>query len=603
MRSSPHLASGSSLTLTVLVAATLGCAIVGFTTTQYEDRRFVIERHAALQRALAELYAGGGDIDHFTGDQLHLIERYSGLRALRFGVSPITGGGREIQSLQDPQGRIIGWFSWMPDRGLIIMDRLWAFIGVASAALVFCAIGAVLDARRMARALARGAETTRKLASEDALTGLPNQRVMLERLDHLLGEPKGQRREQIVFVVIDLDGFREVKETVGRAGGEDVLRTLAARFRTVLPQQALLGRFGDDEFAVIAAVEDAGAAMGIVGALRASLSTPIVAGQVPAEQACHLSGCIGVALAPEDGTSAEQLARRAALAARAAKKDGRGVTRRFTFEIESNHSDRHFLLRELKAAISAEAFEVHYQPIVAAAGGAIIGVEALSRWNHAERGAIEPSKFISIAEQHGLMKELGAFVLRRALADAVRWPALFVAINLSPVQIHDPLLIELVGRIMAQIGIEPSRVVLEMTEGVLVDDPQEILVRLEALRALGIRLALDDFGTGYSSLSYLQKFPFHRLKIDRAFVEPLGTTGNAGAIVHSIVTLGHALGMAVLAEGVETDQQRVLLRLAGCDEMQGYLFGKPQPAEAIDNIATRRVASRGARERKAAVVS
>jgi EAL domain-containing protein (putative c-di-GMP-specific phosphodiesterase class I) len=200
------------------------------------------------------------------------------------------------------------------------------------------------------------------------------------------------------------------------------------------------------------------------------------------------------------------------------------------------------------------------------------------------RGPIGPAVFIPIAEQNGLMPQIGEFVLRRALADAARWLNLFVAVNLSPVQIRDRTLVDLVAAVMAENQIEPSRVVLEVTEGVLIDDPEQAKVRLEDLRALGVTIALDDFGAGYSSLSYLQQFPFDRLKIDRAFVASLGATGNAGAIIQSIVTLGHALGMKVLAEGIETDEQRVLLRLAGCDEMQGYLFAKPAPAADIDKF-------------------
>src|SRR6202035_2824123 len=196
--------------------------------------------------------------------------------------------------------------------------------------------------------------------------------------------------------------------------------------------------------------------------------------------------------------------------------------RRFEPSIEMEYSEERFIRRELESALSAGGLDVHYQPVVAAAGGAMIGVEALLRWTHPTRGAIAP-----------------------------------------------------------------ARVIFEVTEGVLIDDPQKTLQRLEALRALGVSIALDDFGTGYSSLSYLQKFPFSQIKIDRAFVGSLGTTGHAGAIIQSIVALGHALGMKVLAEGVETDEQRVLLRLAGCDEMQGFLFAKPRPAEAIDKVAVR----------------
>jgi EAL domain-containing protein (putative c-di-GMP-specific phosphodiesterase class I) len=195
--------------------------------------------------------------------------------------------------------------------------------------------------------------------------------------------------------------------------------------------------------------------------------------------------------------------------------------------------------------------------------------------------------FIPLAEKSGLMPQLGEFVLRRAVADGARWPNLTIAVNLSPIQIRDPKLIDLVSAVIGESGVAPSRIIFEITEGVLIDDPQETLARLEALRRLGVRLALDDFGTGYSSLSYLQKFPFSLIKIDRAFVASLGSTGHAGAIIQSIVALGHALGMKVLAEGVETDEQRVLLRLAGCDEMQGFLFAKPRPAEAIDKVAVR----------------
>jgi EAL domain-containing protein (putative c-di-GMP-specific phosphodiesterase class I) len=212
---------------------------------------------------------------------------------------------------------------------------------------------------------------------------------------------------------------------------------------------------------------------------------------------------------------------------------------------------------------------------------------ALLRWTHPTRGDIAPSVFIPLAEQSGLMSQLGAIVLRRALADGARWKDLSVAVNLSPLQIRDRGLVDLVSAIMTEAGIPPARVVLEVTEGILIDNPQDAQARLAALRALGLRIALDDFGTGYSSLSYLQKFPFDQLKIDRAFVASLGASGNTGAIIQSIVTLGHALGMTVLAEGVESDEQRVLLRLAGCDEMQGYLFARPGPAVEIDKALAR----------------
>ena len=318
------------------------------------------------------------------------------------------------------------------------------------------------------------------------------------------------------------------------------------------------------------------------------------------DQTWQISAGIGFAQAPQDGTTGDELSRHAALALRAAKRGGRGSLRRFVPQIHQEHSERRFYLRELEDAVERKAFDVHYQPVVAADGGGIVGVEALARWTHPTRGAIAPAIFIPLAEESGLMNRLGEIVLRRALADGARWQNLFVAVNLSPVQMRSRGLVDLIGALMAETGMPASRLVLEVTEGILIDNPRETQAKLEALRALGVSTALDDFGTGYSSLSYLQKFPFDRLKIDQAFVASLGTAGTTGAIIHAVVTLGHALGMKVLAEGIETDEQRVLLRLAGCDEMQGFLFAKPCPAAAIDEVLARPPAARSGPRRNAA---
>jgi EAL domain-containing protein (putative c-di-GMP-specific phosphodiesterase class I) len=246
--------------------------------------------------------------------------------------------------------------------------------------------------------------------------------------------------------------------------------------------------------------------------------------------------------------------------------------------------EQQFMQRELAAALKAQAFEVHYQPIVAAAGARINGVEALLRWTHPERGAISPAVFIPVAEQMGVMDELGEFVLNRALDDAKAWPDIYISVNLSPLQVRDRKIIDVVRNALASSGIAPSRLVLEITEGVLIDNPQEMLKRIEELRSLGVRIALDDFGSGYSSLGYLQRFAFDKLKIDRSFVSALGRSPNAAVIIQAIVALGRALDVTVVVEGVETEEQRVLLRLAGCDEMQGFLFARPAPAATIARL-------------------
>ena len=581
----------SSYVLMALAVAMLACAVAGFAVTLREDHRLAAERHAALELALDEVRGVFGDSDGFDDSRLPLIARLAGLKDLRFDTDEDSTAGREAQ-LHDERGRIVGWFSWAADRTLIRAEIwLWGLIGAVGALLGVCAFLAAGLIQRLARLLASSLKTIRKLTREDALTGLPNHRVMLESLDQTLAR---RRSGIVVLALIDIDGFREVNDTHGRAGGDALLKNIAERLHANLPAGAQFGRFDDDEFAVIMSSEDTQTAGALAEAVRVSLQRPIFM-----EQNWQISAGIGIAQAPDDGSTAEELSRRADLALRAGKRGGRGMVRRFEPAIEMEYSEQRFIRRELESALSSGGLDVHYQPVVAAAGGAMIGVEALLRWTHPTRGAIGPSVFIPLAEQSGLMPQLGEFVLRRALTDGVRWPNLTVAVNLSPIQIRDRKLVDLVAAVIAESGIAPSRVIFEVTEGVLIEDPQETLQRLEALRALGVSIALDDFGTGYSSLSYLQKFPFSKIKIDRAFVGSLGTTGHAGAIIQSIVALGHALGMKVLAEGVETDEQRVLLRLAGCDEMQGFLFAKPRPAEAIDKVAVRPVrhADRTARSR------
>jgi diguanylate cyclase (GGDEF)-like protein len=570
----------SSYVLMALAVAMLVCATAGFAVTVREDQRLAAERHAALEQALDEVRGVFGDRDNFDDSRLPLIARLAGLKDLRFDTDEDGAAGREVQSLHDDHGRIVGWFSWAADRALIRAEIwLWGLIGAVGAALGICAFIAAGLIQRLARLLASSLKTIRKLTREDALTGLPNHRVMLESLDRALAR---RRSGVVVLALVDIDGLGEVNDTHGRAGGDALLQNIAERMQTGLPEGAQFGRFDDDEFAVVLSSNDMQAASVLAEALRASLQRPIFM-----ERNWQISAGIGMAQAPDDGSAADELSRRANLALRAAKRGGRGMVQRFEPSIEAEYAEQRFIRRELESAMASGGLDVHYQPVVAAAGGAMIGVEALLRWTHPTRGAIGPAVFIPLAEQSGLMPQLGEFVLRRALADGARWPNLTVAVNLSPIQIRDRKLVDLVAAVIAESGIAPSRIIFEVTEGVLIEDPQETLQRLEALRALGVSIALDDFGTGYSSLSYLQKFPFGQIKIDRAFVGSLGTAGHAGAIIQSIVALGHALGMKVLAEGVETDEQRVLLRLAGCDEMQGFLFAKPRPAEAIDKVVVR----------------
>jgi diguanylate cyclase (GGDEF)-like protein len=572
----------------VLALAVLACAAAGLFETQRNDSRSLAEQHAALEAALDELHGVLGDPDHFDAGQLALIARRAGLHDLRFDGALADERDREVQSVHDAQGRILGWFSWAPDRVFIVaMDWLWGLLAATGLVLACGGYVAMRATRRLAVAFARSREAVRRLTTQDELTGLPNRRAVLARLDDTIAS-RGSRF--VVFALIDIDSYHEVNDALGRAGGDTLLQAIAERLKSALHPGAVLGRFQDDEFAAIVASEDAQLATVFADKISASLATPIFM-----DQPWQISAGIGLAQSPQDGVTGDELQRHAALALRSAKRSGRGSVHRFVPKIHEEHAERRFFLRELESAIAQNAFNVQYQPVVAAEGGAMVGVEALLRWTHPTRGPIAPSQFIPLAEESGLMIRLGEIVMRRALADAIRWPTLFVSVNLSPVQMRSRGLVDFMRTLIAETGVVAARIVLEVTEGILIHDPEETLVKLEALRALGMSTALDDFGTGYSSLSYLQKFPFDRVKIDRAFVASLGTTGNAGAIIQSIVTLGHALGMKVLAEGVETNEQRVLLRLAGCDEMQGFLFAKACPADSIDKILARAASARSAR--------
>jgi diguanylate cyclase (GGDEF)-like protein len=496
-------------------------------------------------------------------------------------------------ALLDRHGRIIGWVSWTDERP---MTRAVIPVVLLLGGVVICLLGLLALSRGLLRRSAQGfaasAERARAMAYQDAITGLPNRRRMLAFLDHALAD---RRADAVVaFAFIDPNGFTEINDALGHHGGDQLLAAIGERLQGVIPPSGLVGRFGGDEFALVVVCDDPDAGLRAAKTVSDAVARPFwMNGQV-----IQVAASIGVVQAPRDGSSRNDLTRRADLALRAAKKLGRGRTLEFEPTMEAEFEDRRFLKQELRRALGDGALELHYQPIVVADRARICGVEALARWDHPTRGRIPPNVFVPVAEQTGLMEALGEFVLRKALADAMRWPNLYMSLNISPVQIRNRGFVDLVAGVMKETGIAPSRVVLEVTEGVLIDDPDEGQKQLERLRALGLRIALDDFGVGYSSLSYLQRFAFDKLKIDKEFVAPLGRSGNGAVMIQSIVALGRALGLSVLAEGVETEEQRVLLRLAGCDEMQGYLFAKPAPRETVDelvaNAETRGIVGRAA---------
>ena len=550
-------------------------AAVGFGLARHNDERLSLSQHATLRSAIVEFRPTLERSAAIDPRLLRMAEQIPGLKNLKFESSPARD--RETQPVMDSAGRIAGFFTWDKTRPMTqVMGRLAAFFAAVAVVVFGLAALSLWQLKRARRELAESEVEATRAADEDKLTGLPNHAKTLDLLDLSLAERADD--ECTTFALIELDGMDDVTATHGVLGSDELIVAVARRIREALPAGVTCGRIAGDKFAIaMTAAHDADAEAVICAAID------VIARPHWADTVVRVSAHAGFAQAPRHAVTRGELTRRADLALRAAAKRGPGAIVAFDVAIDTVSTDQKFIHRELPRAISANDLDLHYQPIVSSQGGRMVGVEALLRWNHATRGSIPPATFIPVAEQMGLMGTIGAFVLRRALHEAKRWPEdLYIAVNLSPLQVRDGTIVDVVRSALAESGVSPRRLVLEITEGVLIDNPDEMVKRIKDLHELGVRVALDDFGSGYSNLGYLQRFPLDKIKIDQSFVAALGRSSNGGVIIQAMVALGRALGLSVLVEGVETEHQRVLLRLAGCDEMQGFLFAKPAPASAID---------------------
>ncbi len=578
----PAAIGSSSRRMIVLLAlvalvATLVSTGVGYQLARHHDETQVAAQRAALRNAVAEFRAVFGHSDEIDPRFVRMVEQSARLKDLKFDVAP-PDDGREIQPVLDADGRIAGFFTWQKTEPMAETAKaIMPFAAVLAMALVGFAGFSVWHLRRASRDLVESEALARRAADIDKITGLPNHAKLLELLDLALAERMDG--EITTFAVFEIEGIADVASNFGVLGSDELIIALASRIREAAPAGAVCARIGSDEFAMLLTAPDSTDISAAVASVIENLMRPHWF-----ETVVRVSAHAGYAQSPHHAATRGELTRRAELALRTAAQKGPGACVAFEASLDTVSADQKFIQRELPRAVSAHELELHYQPIVAAHGGRIVGVEALLRWTHQQRGPIGPAVFIPIAEQMGLMDAIGAFVLRRALQEAKRWPDLYIAVNLSPLQVRDGSIVDTVRSALAESGVPPSRLMLEITEGVLIDNPEEMVRRIEDLHALGVRVALDDFGSGYSNLSYLQRFPLDKLKIDRGFVTALGSSANGGVIIQAIVALGRALGLSILVEGVETEQQRVLLRLAGCDEMQGFLFAKPAPAAAIDRL-------------------
>ncbi len=427
-------------------------------------------------------------------------------------------------------------------------------------------------------------EKIRYLAEHDGLTGLPNRNSLQHRLAAALDRVEASG-ESLSVICIDLDHFKEANDQHGHLAGDAILVETARRLQSSVQAPSFAARLGGDEFIVVqvAGGDQPTAAAELSGRLIEMLSTPVS----HEEQELTLGASLGVSLYPDDGRTTEALMANADMALYRAKESGRGVYRFFKREMDDTIRERRSLARDLRQGIADEELVVHYQPLARATDGEVCGFEALVRWQHPTRGMIPPLDFIPVAEENGLIGALGDWVLRRACADAASWEKpLRIAVNLSPLQLHNPALPSLVHEVLITTGLSPSRLELEITESALFKDYQRALDNLRRLKALGVRIAMDDFGTGFSSLSTLQSFPFDKIKIDKSFVENIHRHDRATVIVRAVLGLGRSLEIPVVAEGVETEEQIIFLRGENCTELQGYAIGRPAPVDTLDAWTT-----------------
>ena len=423
----------------------------------------------------------------------------------------------------------------------------------------------------------RAEEMVKELAKSDALTGLLNRVEFKQRLEHCLAQAR-RRLAKYAVLYLDLDHFKGVNDTLGHPFGDKLLQEVTRRIQAVTRDGDTIARLGGDEFAIVQRVtyvprDVVRLAERLIGAIGKTYS--IDGNDV------EIGASIGISLAPDDSLDCDELIRNADMALYHAKAT-RGSYSFFKPAMDEQVRSRRKLDNDLRAALAEEQFELHFQPVVSLADRQAKSFEALLRWKHPERGAVPPSEFIPVAEENGLIVPIGEWVLNEACREAAKWPAhIKVAVNVSVVQLKSPGILQTIADAIEAAGIEGSRLIVEVTESVMITDPELAIATLHSIRDMGSAIAMDDFGTGYSSLSYLRRFPFDKIKIDQSFVSELGQREESVAIVRAATGLAKALGMEAVAEGVETEEQFARVAIEGCSEAQGYLISRPMPASAV----------------------
>lgn len=488
-------------------------------------------------------------------------------------------------------GEAVGYLNWIPSRpGAQMLRTIGPSTGLAVLAISLLCLymvrrlwnSSVNLSQSMLRLGASEAQA-QHLAFHDVLTGLPNRALVEDRLTQALALAT-RHDQRVALLLIDLDRFKTINDTHGHHAGDELIIAVAQRLSNIVRASDTVGRIGGDEFIVVMPdVDNIGQVQSLAQRIIDELSEPFTL----FGSDVWSGASIGLALAPKDGVDRLELMRKADIALYEAKSGGRGTYRQFERAMDESVRTRQTIAADLRTALHThQGLEVWYQPLMDIGGQQMVGIEALLRWHHPTRGLIAPAEFIAIAEETGLIIPLGEWVLAEACVTQQRFPELLVAVNVSPVQFRSTGFVERVMAIVSQSGGDPKRLELEITEGVLIEDEREARAIIVALREAGFRIALDDFGTGYSSLNYLSNFPVDKIKIDRSFTQSLGVAENSVAIVESVVKLGHAMGLMVTAEGVETPGQMSALADAGCNQLQGYLFSQAVPADQLAALMT-----------------
>jgi diguanylate cyclase (GGDEF)-like protein len=527
----------------------------------------------ALAKAAPNLLVTVTYIDE---DFISEIGRTLLLPDLTLSAEPVRGAGVVSEPFIGDDTISAGFLSWTtrrPGQVLLTVILPMVALGILGAGLLSRSI--LRRLKRASGALAHSELQARYEAKHDALSGLPNRVHMVERIELALGNVGSA-----VAAYVDIDRFKDINDTLGHEAGDQLIRAVAQRLSGSLRAQDFLSRFGGDEFAILCAPAVPQAGTMLAERVAQAFSSPFsIKGQN-----IRVTASIGLAVAPENGTTADELMRHADIALYEAKARGRDRAIFFCAEMAEQVEYRRSIELDLRTALENDGLSLFYQPIISCSTGSIVGVEALLRWNHLQHGMLQPADFIPIAENSGLLPALGDWVLSRAMSDSKRWPELEVAINLSPVQIRHVDLEGTLRRLTKEHGIDTSRFVFEITEGVLLESTAQINFILDLIRGMGFKTALDDFGTGYSSLSYLCNFSFDVIKIDRSFLNSISKVDSSKTIVQSVVKLGRALGMDIIAEGIETEDEAVMMTQFGCTELQGYYFSRPVDAGALSAL-------------------